>query len=263
MAIDWSKFTGAKNAQEARGKMIELIRPDNYGKADGRWSLTELINERSAESQMAIRYVEGVDPAGKKADGGAMKTADGLEFTVKLRVLSRQACFEDKDGRGINTWDTTDTEPENWNNEWCPQVGDKPQTGDVVWVKGNQLTHDPATGKQLVKRYRLALKARVEAQLGRTIKPDVATHYHSKFTVDADGCITVPYLIAVQLLSRKGRGLVLPQFTEGAGRLKDKKVRQITNWLFEEVTPDEVVKKPKTEPATEPDPSDNPPIAEA
>lgn len=235
MAIDWSRFTGAKNAQEARVQMVEMIRSDNYGKGEDEWCLTELINERSSESGMAIRYIEGVDPSGKVKEQGAMMTEGGLPFTIKLRVLSRQACFEAADGKGINTWDTTDTDDVNWNNEHCPQVGDKPVNGDVVWVKGNALTHDPATGKPLIKRYKLALKARAEAKLGRTIKPQTATHYHSKYTVDADGCITVPYLKAVQLLSLKGRGLVLPQFSEGAGRLKDKKVRQITNWLFEEV----------------------------
>jgi len=35
MSIDWTKFTGARNAQEARVKMVEMIRPDNYGKGDG------------------------------------------------------------------------------------------------------------------------------------------------------------------------------------------------------------------------------------
>jgi len=243
MAIDWSKFTGAKNAQEARVQMVEIIRPDNYGKGAEEWCLTELINERSSESGMALRYVEGVDPAGKKVGQGAMKTDAGLEFVVKLRVLSRQACFEAADGKGINTWDTTDVDDVNWNDEYCPQIGDKPVEGDVVWVEGNALTHDPHTGKPLIKRYKLALKARVEAKLGRTIKPSIATHHHSKYTVDAGGCITVPYLIAVQLLSLKGRGLVLPQFSEGAGRLKDKKVRQITNWLFEEA-----FNKPKDKP---------------
>ena len=246
MSIDWTKFTGARNAQEARVKMVEMIRPDNYGKGDGQWCLTELINERSSEAEMAIRHIEGVGTDGKKAQSGAMKTPSGLEFTVKLRVLSRQACFETVDGKGINSWDTTDTEDENWNNELCPLAIDKPVKGDVVWVKGNALTHDPQTGKPLIKRYKLALKARVEAQLGRTIKPHIATHYHEKYTVDANSCITVPYLTAVQLLKSKGRGLVLPQFTEGAGRVKDKKVRQITNWLFEEVTPDEEVKKKRT-----------------
>ncbi len=38
----------------------------------------------------------------------------------------------------------------------------------------------------------------------------------------------------MQLLTTKGRGLVLPRFSSGTAKSKDAKIRQITNWLFEE-----------------------------
>ncbi len=245
MSIDWGRFRTAKNTQEISKMLLTAIRPDNYGKGDGEWCRTELINERSAAAAIARRYVEGVKNDGSISESGPMRSKDGLEFTVRLKVLSRQACTEDADGHGINTWDTTEVEKENFNREWCPQVDDKPLQGDKVWVKGNAYTHDPETGEPLTKKFRLALKARVEARMGRAIKPALATHRHSKYPVDADGCITVPYITAVQLLSLKGRGLVLPQFKSGASRGNDKETRQITNWLFEESCDEPQPKKKK------------------
>ncbi len=257
MAIDWGQFKNAESGAPAAALLIENFRPDNYGKGDGEWCLTEILNARSGAASSAIRYIEGVDSAGKPIKGrrGALRMDDGRELVIKLRVLSRQACTEDSDGKGINTWDTTETDAENYNNEFCPEVGDKPLTGDVVWVKGDARTHDPVTGEPLTKRFRLALVARMEAKLGRKIKPALATHYQDKYTVDKDGCIVVPYVTALQLLSLKGRGLVLPQFKGGAKRGDKVKSRRITNWLFEEVCKgDEKPKRRK--------PKDKPPVVD-
>ena len=81
----------------------------------------------------------------------------------------------------------------------------------------------------------MAMKARLEAELGRQIKPELAWHYYTKAPVDKDGCITVEFKHALQLLKTKGKRLVLPQFK--AGRRIAEGTRQITNWRFEEVPP--------------------------
>jgi hypothetical protein len=234
MAIDWTRFTGMRERTAIDATLAELITADNYGNGDGQWSLTELINERSAHAIGARRLIEGVGDDGQKTDAGPIRAANGLELAIRLRVLSRQACFEDKDGHGINTWDPTELDAENYNNEYCPKDHEGPDEGDMVWVKGNALRTDPVTKQPLIKKYRMALKARMEAKIGRTVKAQMATHHHDKFKVGADGCINVPYLIAVQLLTTKGRGLVLPRFSSGTAKSKDAKIRQITNWLFEE-----------------------------
>jgi len=236
MSIEWGQFREISDGKRLKALLRETITPDNYGNGAGQWSLTELINERSGPAMAARRIIEGVGDDGKREGRGPMRGPGGTELAIKLRVLSRQACTEAVDGKGVNWWDTTETEPENYNDEYCPAPDDKPLEGDVVWVKGNALEFDPATGERLIKKYRLALKSRMEAKLGRQIKPQLATHYHDKFTVGADGCITVPYLIAVQVLTQKGKHLVLPRFKNGAGGKpgQTKKERMITNWLFEE-----------------------------
>jgi hypothetical protein len=111
----------------------------------------------------------------------------------------------------------------------------------VVKVKGNFRWHDPVTGDLLLASARMALQSRVEGELGRSIKPHDATYHWTEYTVDKDGCITVPFMHALQLLQKRGKRVVNPQFRRGdpPDQTGTKpRARQITNWHFEEVLPD-------------------------
>ena len=233
MPINWLKIKGLANKQEIEAYLRANIKGTNYGIGADCWTLTELINERSNISESARRVIEGVDMYGREVGNGAVMDESGSPLRYKLRVVSRQACTDTKDGKGINNWDSTDYKPENDNDEFCPEPQDLPKEGDRVWVKGNPLTHDPVTGDPLIKKYKMAMTARLEAELGRQIKPELAHYNYTKIPVDKDGCITVNYKHAMQLLTTKGKRLVLPQFS--SGRRKPEKTRQITNWHFEEV----------------------------
>jgi len=244
MAIDWVALRGLRNKQEIEARLRQIIRSDNYGIGDNCWTLTEIINERSNMAESARRIIAGVDMTGREVGGGTLKDAEGNPMRYKLRVLSRQACIDAKDGKGINNWDSTENRPENDNNEYCPIPDDPPKEGDRVWIKGDPITEDPITGERLVKKYKMAMKARMEAELGRQIKPELAFFNYVKVPVGKDGCIRVGYQHAMQLLTTKGKRLVLPQFA--SGRRSPENHRQITNWHFEEVPPNKQKKKPTT-----------------
>jgi hypothetical protein len=238
MALDWSALAGMKNRQHVYKRIKELITAETYGDGPDQWTVTELINENSNASSAARRAIEGVDDKGNVAGRGHMPGLDGAPFRVKLRVLSRQACYRDADGRPINYWDVTDDGEYSDGGEHCPSATDKPLPGDEVWVKGNPITHHPDEGHRLLKKDRMALHRREEARLGHECKPDIALFYWDKYPVDEDGCINATYLHAVQLLTTKGKRIVMPEFTTGARRKKDPMTKRlITNWQFEEVPP--------------------------
>lgn len=253
MPINWGSLQALRNRQAILKALKKIITPDNYGTGENQWSLTELINTRTNASEDSFRLIQGVDELGQSVGTGPMMGQGGLPLTIKLKVLSRQACFETADGKGINDWDSTDLVGENDNNELCPAFDEPPKPGDVVWVKQNPLTHDPETGKRIWKKTGLVVIARTEAEMGREIKPDKALYHHLKYSVDDDGCITVPFLIALQLLKTKGHKIALARFKGGSKRGDPKKTRQITNWLFKEVCGDE--DKPTSEAKTKKKPS--------
>jgi len=143
MPVNWTGLTELKNRQAILKELHRIITPDNYGTDKGQWSLTELLQTGTNASEDSIRLIQGVDGMGQPEGEGAMLTPEGLPVTINLQVLSRQACFETKDGKGINDWDTTCVNPENFNNEICPTFDEPPHEGDVVWVKGNPIINDP------------------------------------------------------------------------------------------------------------------------
>jgi len=235
MSIDWTKVRGLRNKQEIEAYLRENIKGSNYGIGRDCWTLTEMIHERSNMAESALRIIQGVDMTGRQTGPGELKDESGMPMRYKLRVLTRQACIDDKNGKGINNWDSTEATPENDNNEFCPGPNEPPKEGDRVWIKGDAMTNDPITGERLTKKYKMAMRARMEAEVGRQIKPELAYYYYTKVPVDKDGCITVDFNNAMQLLKTKGKRLVLPQFA--SGRRVPEGTRQITNWRFEEVPP--------------------------
>lgn len=245
MSINWVELRGLRNKQEIEARLRQIIRGDNYGIGKDCWTLTEIINERSNMAETARRIIAGVDMSGREVGAGGVKDLDGLPLRYKLRVTSRQACTDAADGKGINNWDSTESRPENDNDEYCPKPQDPPKKGDRVWIKGDPILDDPITGERMVKKYKMAMKARMEAELGRQIKPELAHYNYTKVPVDETGCIRVGFNHAMQLLTTKGKRLVLPQFA--SGRRTSSEERQITNWHFEEVPPNKEEKKPRKE----------------
>jgi len=116
----------------------------------------------------------------------------------------------------------------------------------MVWVKGDHYTHDDE-GKRHTRKTKMALRARYEAEHGYAVKSDVACCRWTEYEVDKDGCITVTFPHALQLLNNRGKRIVVPEHTESKRGRKPKEGRRlITNWHFEEVPPKE---KKKTKPA--------------
>jgi hypothetical protein len=246
MSINWAELRGLNNKQEIEARLRQIIRGDNYGIGKDCWTLTEIINERSNMAESARRIIAGIDMSGREVGAGGVKDNEGQPLRYTLRVVSRQACTDAKDGKGINNWNPVESKPENDNNEYCPNPEEPPKEGDRVWIKGDPITDDPITGLRLVKKYKLAMKARMEAELGRQIKPELAHYNYTKVPVDKKGCIRVSFNHAMQLLTNKGKRLVLPQFS--SGNRKSDKERRITNWHFEEVPPNKQ-KKQRTKPS--------------
>ena len=247
--INWGLLRMKRNRQAIEADLEKMITAENYGKGEGKWCLSELFAEGSDVARAAARMVAGTLPDGKPRQDGPLKS-NGVPMTFRLRVLSRQACTKTVDGEWINTWDTTATaEPGKacYTGELCPLHSEPPKPGDEVWIKGDAYTHDKLTGKPTTKSVRQAMVARMELDLDRTIKPQMATHAWTQIKVDDDLCITVGYAHAAQLLRLHGKRLAKAKWT--ATRRKDNPSnRMITNWLFEEVTPDDVVKtrQPRT-----------------
>ncbi len=243
MAINWNALLSTSTKAQVLAALKKIIKIESYGRGEGKWNLTELISESTSYAMVARRMIAGVNDKGVVRPELVLKGGDGLPFRVKLKVLTRQACIAAADGQGINTWDTTKMPGTNDDGELCPALDDKPKPGDVVAVKGDAITHDPITNEPLVARHRRALVQRMEAELDRPIKPDMATYYWTNYTVDKDGCITVSYDHACQLLTTRGHRLVFPKFTSGPNKKPGS--RMILNWLYKEVTPDDEKKKRK------------------
>jgi hypothetical protein len=233
MALDWAAIAHGGNKQTITAKLRKVLTGANYGNKPGQWTLTEMFTERSGPAETARQILLGIDDLGKSDGlGGVTDAETGQPLLIKLRVLTRQACKRAADGRGINDWDPTQTDAINANGEYCPAIEELPQPGDEVWIKGNALTECPVTGERMIRKHRLAARARLEAELGRQVKADLATYQWTRAKVDANGCITVGLEKAMQLISRHGKRVNMPQFS--SGRMQEKNQRRITNWLFEE-----------------------------
>ena len=155
MSIDWLALRGLKNKQEIEARLRQIVTGDTYGNGEGCWTLTEIINERSNMAESARLIIAGVDMHGRPVGGGGAKDETGQPLRYKLRVVSRQACTEAADGKGINNWNPLESKEENDNNEYCPSPDEPPKEGDVVWIKGDPITEDPVSGERLVKKYKM------------------------------------------------------------------------------------------------------------
>ena len=220
--MDFSTLAGINETKQLQIAARTILTENGY--TAGKWSLTDIIQNKSVASQYCILALSGSNTDGTRAENGA--AADGMRY--KLKVLTRQACYKDKDGRRINGWDMlpddgTDPDGPPIRPEWK----DTPQPGDVVMIKGNQRKDDPETGERLTRESRMGLVHR-----------GYFPFHHKDVIVDTDGCITVGFDDAMQLLTLKGQRVVMPQFRKLNKVTKDgtyEGQRQITNWHFKEV----------------------------
>lgn len=245
MSIPWGMIKEKKAAPARQAVIKSLFTSDRYGKGKDSWSLTELATARTSESALVLRMLEGAGLDGRRDPDNALKDSTGREFVFRLRVLTRQACSLTKDGWAINQRSASVVEDDPDERMHAATADEKPQPGDIVKVKGNFRWHDPETGDLLLSSARMALQSRVEGELGRSIKPHDATYHWTDYTVDKDGCITVPFLHALQLLLKRGKRVVNPQFRRGdpPDQTGTKpRARKITNWHFEEVLPERAEK---------------------
>jgi hypothetical protein len=217
--IQLNKINEANRMQVEVGK---LLTPDSY-KA-GKWTLSEIITEDSIPGMYCLLALTGTKPDGKPLTGGPRCP----NMFYKLKVLTRQACCRDKDGKTINGWDILpydETNPEGQGIR--PEWEEQPEEGDVVMVKGNMRTEDPDTLAQIGARGRAALSRR-----------DIDPYFKFEYEVDSDGCISVPFEHAAQLLNKNGIRMNAPKFKKLNKVRPDgtyKGQRTITNWHFQEV----------------------------
>lgn len=233
--MNFQKIDISGDTNEQQNVIEKEIVKENYngsarGDAKG-WSLTDIIAQfrSTASAPLASCFVSGVTTSGKVVTPVSML----YTLMVRLKVLSRQACCKDKDGKPLSTDPTSKKQV---------KFGEQPKAGDVVRIK---------TGPALInKRNGEALTI---YQRNYKINNGEALADFTYATVDSDGCITVTAGDAMTLLKAKGKRIVFPEHGIAHSSIKDTDegaARRITNWLFEEVAADYTTKK-KRQPKAE------------
>lgn len=229
MPINWALLEGMSAKRKAHSQLKKIITAKNYGWGPGEWNLTELIQSKDARKYLAYQILEGVMPDGRKHPGAELRDETGGLFCFKLQVLTRQACIRDKNGRRI--WlheEARDNVGES--DDLVPDAKDKPKPGDVVEIKGYVKTwddeHDREVDASVKREWSMQGKRPEEYQ---------------EYVLDKDCCIEVPYPFVLQMMSKNGERLVVPQFKK-RGRRQGPQKRRITNWWYREVHQQEPVK---------------------
>lgn len=215
MSIRWVDLARSTNRIKLMQELRVLLTPEKYW---DEWTLTELIIEEDTRKFTAFQVFDGV-----QADGTIWPDSRPV-IPFRLRVLTRQACIEDKKGNKI--WERHEARDAVGSpSDIVPDHDDPPEPGDIVEIKGRRITHDPDTGKivdaKILKKWAVRGK-----------RPE----QYDRFIVDNDGCITVYWPHAKRMLERYGKQISKARFRRLDKR--DKTKRKITNWRFEEVAPD-------------------------
>jgi len=237
MGINWNNIERMPGKHRVFQSLKQAMRPDNYGTERDQWNLTDFILSTDERRFFAWQILQGVDDMMKPNTELGLRASDGEKFRFRLKVLTRQACYEDKNGTRIFYWDESQ-QGTGIDDSIIVGLDDKPEPGDVVVWKGSAIKVDEHG--QRVDGYTKSLWA----MQGKPF------YNMMRYTVDKDGCIRVPYPYVLSMLQKHGERLVFPQF-----RKQDKKIkrRKITNWWFKEVPQDytEEVKRGPGRPAKE------------
>jgi len=228
--MNFKEIDSINDMDEKRKAVNTSIKKANY-KGDalssgepGKWSISDIVHQfdDSAGATMAAMHVHGKTSRGKYKGQSILN-----QIAVKLKVLTRQACYADKDGFRISKDPTTDE---------FVLFNELPVDGDVVRVEHGQKVLDPDTEKEYTLK-----------ELNYMKMSGQPTYEYTDYVVEG-GYVVVNGEHAHQMLLTKGKRLVVPEYERAHSVFqkepsKGKKMR-ITNWLFEEVA-DVVPAKPK------------------
>ena len=234
--MNFSQIDALGSNDERMKAVVKKVTDKSYDgsarKDDEKWSATDIVTQfrTSASAPLASCVVGGATPSGKVVKRIAMTDT----LIVKLKVLSRHACYTDGKEKRIIT-DPTSTK----------QVlsTEKPVKGDVVRIKKGAALTNPVTGAALTVYER-----------NRAIAAGEPLFEYEIAEVDGDGCISVPLGDAISMLNRNGFRIAFPEHNQAHSSIKDTEEgqkRRITNWLYEEVGAGYTTKKPKA-PKAEP-----------
>lgn len=229
--------------------LAEMLRVMNDGKnymatsgAPGvtAWSVTELMQTTGTAAIVGRGILAGVNVKNnRRLQDGQYRGPE----TVRLQVLSRQACHADKDGKPINhAYNHFALDP-----EACETDSSAPQEGDFVLLPTNFREYDDFGRSMNSARI-------VEHEARNADKPyvwrDGLREHYVEYQVDRFGCITVRAKHALDFLNLWGERVVFPRWRNQRAAAtgvkgedgKLRKVRRITNWRFREVHPDAKIK---------------------
>lgn len=226
--MQWGKLPRERNRIFVELK--QKITHQNYGdytKDPEKWCITELIKEKNPAKFIALEILEGRNQKGIVFPDQAVKGPVGLQMTFKLRVLSRQACYADKDGNRIFVNPDAVTNVGNLDDIVVLKPEEPPKPGDVIRIKTRPRDLDE-NGEEVTLQIRNMWVAYGEDE-----------YLYVNFEVQKDLTINVPYPYVKSLLEKAGFRIAMPQFSKGH------RPRRVTQWLYKEVFPTDEPQKKK------------------
>lgn len=217
--INWKEAPSTTARDMVRTYFESTITPDKYGFSDGQWNLTDIITSPNPYLKEIVESLFlGTDARGRIDPQLRPIDDSGLPYTFRLRVLTRQACERDADGKELTP---VESRAQQESLELVSH-NDKPKEGDAVRWKGDMRRSpiEPHLSTTTLEYWR------VRGEL---------PHYYYEYKIDKDGCILVPFAQARAMLAKKGERLVFPDHTRMEDGSKDKAARKISNWWFKEV----------------------------
>lgn len=213
---------------DRRGQAIRQAleaRENYFGTGERGWTVTEMLIGIDQVTIAVLNALCGTMVTGEKKGAGSRPPIR----TIKLKVLTRQACSCDAQGNIING---TLTGCDRFAKD-APSIDTPPIPGDIIVVKGDLRTKEDI-GEDPTPRALANFEQRHQHEKFR-FRSALRNNY-DEYEVDADGCITVEPAHAIQLLRRNGEELVFPKFKrEALGDTRPQRV--ISNWFFREVPP--------------------------
>jgi hypothetical protein len=214
--FDWPRTLPREEDLDRYASAVRaVITPENYGV---RWCATQFADRDALPlpaQACAEDVLTGYSHVDRREDHDR---AIGQHVTVKLEVLTRQACTRDAAGNKIED----------------ASIDEKPQPGDVI---------DLPVGKRIGAR-----GGPLSAQERAGLRAAGLTENVNKPHQVRDGCIEVPYFLAVGLLADYGFRCTKPQHYTIRPSRRDlamatatgerPRERMVANWIYREVFDD-------------------------